>query len=784
MCATRVGTECEGRFARLAVWLAGGSRAAGRARAAAFAGGNSMVRCACALGLWLASGLAWGNPDDFGASLAKGIALLREGQYYLARDSLEAARKLAGGPAQEARARGWLGLVHYRMHHREQAETLLRETLASEGTEARDRGRWTAVLADLQAERGDAEQARRGYSEALALAAGDLALAAGIRLGQATLLPGDQRLAALQDVAGSLAGIEPPEERARFLANLGSQATGLGAGGEPLAYQSFEQAARTGGASPRVKAESLGGLAGLYQNRNRPEESLRLNAEAIRNAEAAEARDLLADLEWRSGRLQRALHRPAEALASYRRAIDHIEAIRPDIPIEYHDGRSSFRETLEPLYLEYADLLLEQANPAANAEDAGRMLRQARGAVEFIKQTELEDVLGGRCAVQGAKKAQLETLDPKTAVLYPIIFPDRLELLVSSGDELQRFTAPVSAALVQQTAQEFARALRDKTTDVLDHSRQLYRWLIAPAEPWLRQHRTDTLVIVPDGVLRLIPLAALHDGEHYLVERYAVATSPGLSLFEASPLRSGGYSALLAGVSEPGPVVDNLPRSFFQAMLAAGGKKDDALDAVDDGEFERLRSNPDFRRSLEQKLVLPGVGREIESLGQKIDGKVMLNEGFTVANFKREVTDHPYSIVHIASHGVFGSTAETSFVMAYDGVIDIDQLERLFKTEKLKNNPIELLILSACQTAKGDDRSPLGLSGVALRSNVRSALGSLWPVSDEAASRLMEAFYTALRQPGASKVQALRQAQQVLLGEPRFGHPFYWSPFILVGNWL
>jgi CHAT domain-containing protein len=715
-----------------------------------------MVRYAWALGLWWAAGLAWGGPDDFAARFARGTALLRDGQYFLARDSLAAAQKMAIGPVQKAEARGWLGLVQFRMHHREEAEALLREALAAGGTEALDRARWTAALAELQAERGNTEQARRGYTEALALAGGDPALAAGIRLGQAGLLSGDRRLAALQDIAESLATIEPPEDRARYLNNLGSQAADLAAGGEPLAYRSFEQAAGTVGAPPRVKAEAQGGLARLYENRKRVEESLRLNAEAIRNAESAGARDLLADLEWRAGRLQRSLGHPVEALAAYQRAIDHVEAIRPDIPIEYRDGRSSFRETLEPLYLGYADLLLEQSSRAPDSAQAGRMLRQVRGAVEFIKQTELEDFLGGRCAVQGARKAQLESLDPKTAVLYPIIFPDRLELLVSSGAELQRFSAPVDAAKLQQTVQDYAVALREKTSDATDYSRQLYRWLIAPAETWLRQHRTDILVMVPDGVLRLIPLAALHDGEHYLIERYAIATSPGLSLFENSASRQGGASALLAGVSEPGPVIDNLPRPFFQAMLTAAGQRDAAVDAMDDREYEMMRANPDFRLSLAQKLELPGVEREIASLGEKMDSTVILNEGFTVEAFKREVAEHPHSIVHIASHGVFGSSPETSFIMAYDGVIDINGLERLFKSDKLKNHPVDLLILSACQTARGDDRSPLGLSGVALRSNVRSALGSLWPVSDAAASRLMEGFYAALRRPGISKVRALR----------------------------
>ncbi len=122
--------------------------------------------------------------------------------------------------------------------------------------------------------------------------------------------------------------------------------------------------------------------------------------------------------------------------------------------------------------------------------------------------------------------------------------------------------------------------------------------------------------------------------------------------------------------------------------------------------------------------------------------------------------------------------------MAYDDVIDMDELESLLKGEKFNKQPVELLTLSACETADGDDRAPLGLSGVVIKSKVRSALGSLWPVYDEAASLLMAEFYRALSQPGVNKAQALRQAQMALLKQKKLENPYFWSPFILVGNWL
>ena len=122
--------------------------------------------------------------------------------------------------------------------------------------------------------------------------------------------------------------------------------------------------------------------------------------------------------------------------------------------------------------------------------------------------------------------------------------------------------------------------------------------------------------------------------------------------------------------------------------------------------------------------------------------------------------------------------------MAFDNVIHMDDLERWLKPDKLAQSPLDLITLSACRTAEGDDRAPLGFSGIAVKAKASSALGTLWTVNDDAASRLMTEFYRALSKPGTGKAQALRQAQQALLKEPGFEHPYYWAAFVLVGNWL
>ncbi|NOU21002.1 MAG: CHAT domain-containing protein [Methyloglobulus sp.] len=199
---------------------------------------------------------------------------------------------------------------------------------------------------------------------------------------------------------------------------------------------------------------------------------------------------------------------------------------------------------------------------------------------------------------------------------------------------------------------------------------------------------------------------------------------------------------------------------------------------------DNLLRQPGAEEKLKATLSLPGVENELNKLKKTVINTTLLNEQFTVDGFHQQVAgDEPYEMIHIASHGIFSSNADDSFLMAYDNVIKLDDLETLLKQDKGAQRGIELLTLSACETAEGDDRAPLGFTGAALKAKARSALGSLWPISDEAASQLMANFYTNLTQH-LGKAEALRQAQLKLLHNPKMSHPFYWSPFILVGNWL
>ena len=142
------------------------------------------------------------------------------------------------------------------------------------------------------------------------------------------------------------------------------------------------------------------------------------------------------------------------------------------------------------------------------------------------------------------------------------------------------------------------------------------------------------------------------------------------------------------------------------------------------------------------------------------------------------------AIVHIATHGQFDSDHSKSFLLAYDDKLTMDRLQTTIASRQYQEEPLELLVLSACQTAAGDDRAALGLAGVALKAGARSALATLWFVNDESTSTMIADFYEHLRDPASSKAIALQRAQVALVEDSRFAHPSYWAPFLLIGNWL
>lgn len=490
---------------------------------------------------------------------------------------------------------------------------------------------------------------------------------------------------------------------------------------------------------PRGQAEALGERGEVERASGKTGQALEDMRGAIFAAQAAQSPDLLYWWQWQAGRLLAAQGKLPEAITLYRQAIATLQPLRSDLLQELRGTNSSYRDTIGPLFLEFADLLTRQSGAAADAAASRESLLEAREAMEQLKTVELEDYFQDGCVAQFRARQRDEAPLPRgTAVLYPIILPDRLELLLSIGNDIRRHTVAVTGKAVSAEAVVFRKKVVKRTTqEYLPEAQQLYAWLIQPLLTELKAAEVDTLVVVPDGALLGIPFAALHDGQDFLIQHFAVATIPGLHLIE--PGREGGLA----------------PRALLSGLSA----------------------------SVQGFPALPNVDDELRSVGKLLNAELLDNERFTVPTVEHAVDQNQYSVVHIASHGKFDNVASKSFLLTYDGKMDMDALARVVKAGRSRGEPVDILTLSACETAAGDDRAALGLAGVALKAGARSVLASLWFVNDEATSTMITDFYRELGRGGRSKAKALQAAQLELLSDERYRHPGYWAPFLMIGNW-
>jgi CHAT domain-containing protein len=703
-------------------------------------------------------------------------------------------------PLLEAVAAEALGYIYFLEGNVKEGETVLRAAL--ETAEKQDHPILAASCANrlgnlLLDAKQDADAAAM-YQKALRYArrSADPALAVTVHINLARIEDEPAQAAAHLQAARKMADtVDSDRECARLLLEMAAQAEKMTDDkGLSFRYEALQKAcqmARVIGAE-RLISQTAGHLGALYESRGRLDEARSLTEQALISAQRLSSHDLLLEWDAQLGRIFRAQGYPAKAVAAYRRAVYHIQSIRRDIPIRYHDGRSSFRETLAPIYLSLADILLLQAAAQTDEKRRQDLLREAQDTVEQIRRSEIRDYFNDPCI--DARNREVTSLSGHTAVLYPIVLPDRLELLMNTNDRLYQKTVPVTEITLTRRVMHLVQCLRRPDSYYQRAAQDLYEWLIRPLVPILKKHKVNTLVYAPDGALRLLPVTALWNGKYFLTEAYAVVTVPGLTLLDPNPLPRGNLKTILGGMSEAGPVVWELPdplwdrlatgRATSQARGIRGFNIVTAPQAASGISSETQPEKSTQAANVQKALALPGVQNEIHRLSKVLESEVMMNQAFQLERFSSDFKDQDYRIVHIASHGFFGDSPEESFIMTYDRLLDMNHLESLIKPRQLSSRPVELIVLSACQTAEGNDQAPLGLIGVALKSGARSGIGSLWPVSDAATQQLLPAFYRYLKDQRNSKAEALQKAQLELLRGKHFVHPFFWSAFILVGNWL
>jgi CHAT domain-containing protein len=181
---------------------------------------------------------------------------------------------------------------------------------------------------------------------------------------------------------------------------------------------------------------------------------------------------------------------------------------------------------------------------------------------------------------------------------------------------------------------------------------------------------------------------------------------------------------------------------------------------------------------------LPNVSEELKALHILFGSTTLVDREFLASNLEKKLKDEHFTIVHVASHGEFGNEVDKTFLLTFDEKLSLDRLHHMVGVFRFRDDPLELLTLSACDTAAGDDRAALGLAGMAIKAGARSALATLWNINDEASVDLVMEFYRGLKDSSISRAIALQRAQKTMLSNPRYEHPGFWSPFLLINNWL
>jgi len=494
-------------------------------------------------------------------------------------------------------------------------------------------------------------------------------------------------------------------------------------------------------ANPRLKSLSFGVLGQLSPQVSQAQAYLK---QALKWAAQSEAPDLAYQWQHQLGRLYRQKGNRQSAIAAYQAATDSLDQVRGNLAVIDPDFQLSFREKVEPVYREYIQLLLALPNPD---------LEGVIQTNERLQLVELETFLHcGKLPVLSLDQIQAN-LDAPPAVVHVLAVGDHYEVIVRSPDRSLHRYSPDPDEL-KTSAANLLQLVRDpgyqysEPQDTQIHGQRLYQLLLASARQEGAIPSDGTLVFVLDGDLQNLPMALLHDGEDYLIRRYSLAVALGAQLQPPRRLASQDLRALVGGLSQRSPSFDA----------------------------------PSAPRGLEP---LPQTREEVASVRETVDVvETLLDQAFTTNRLQTALSQERYSILHLSTHGQFSSDPKRTVLLDWNQVIDVQQLNQLVEGATARS-PLDLLVLSACETAQGDQRSALGIAGVAVQAGARSTLASLWQVNAESTAKLVGEFYQHLKTD--TKSDALRQAQLALLDDParsEWHHPYYWSSFILVGGWL
>ncbi|MDV3001592.1 MAG: hypothetical protein N5P05_003198 [Chroococcopsis gigantea SAG 12.99] len=507
----------------------------------------------------------------------------------------------------------------------------------------------------------------------------------------------------------------------------------------------------------RLQSFAAGALGHYHECGEDYSKALEYTRQAILNADQNGGNlDSLYLWQWQTGRIRIAQKQIEPAIAAYQNAVTSLEHIRRDILSSERDLQFDFRDQIEPVYRELAKLRLKKATgESLSSREKERELTRSLDTIDGLRLAELENYLGNDCFLDDKISQQTEISRTNTAIFNSIILDRETAIIVRlpDGEEKIHWLAQPRSEInriISQFRQELIESRLAINDYDLSQHKNLYDWLISPFQEDLESQKVKTLVFIQDGLFQTIPMSALYDGEKFIIEKYAIAMTPSLSLVSSEPNHTAKESALILGVTKP--------------------------TVIDQQNFQQLANVP---------LEVSQVQLEFKN------HKLLLDEAFNRENLEKSLEQSNYKVIHVATHAQFGTIPDDTFlVVGNNKKLTIKELEKVLRQLGQDSKLIELLALTACQTAEGDERSSLGLAGIAVQAGVKSVLASLWSIPDESTSVLITEFYRNLNQKGIGKAEALRQAQLSLIRakqeegiNDQYDNPAYWAPFILLGNW-
>lgn len=497
----------------------------------------------------------------------------------------------------------------------------------------------------------------------------------------------------------------------------------------------------------RALSFAFGHLGHIYECNHDYDQALKLTQQAQQAAQIKpNTQDSLHLWYWQAGRILKSQNRPIEAIAAYEQAVSTLENISTQIVVTNPDLQPDPYDTLEGIYHELIALKLSLKDD----EDESSHLYSAITSLNDLKLAEIRNYFRKDDIAIAPHQAKADLLSTKTitAVFWSIVLEDRTAIVVYlPNGETKLEWINLDHQSFKDEINKFRLGL-ERRSDIIyrrSQAQKLYDLIIRPFAVDLESLQVKTLVFIPDDFLRSVPMAALHDGKKFLIQKYAIASTPSLSLTDPFKLKSEKFKALAVGLTQ---------------------------DANVDGRIYKALSN--IKQEIKQVLMLiPG-------------SKQLLDQNFTRDRLQTELHRSVYPIVHIATHAEFGIAPEDTFlIIGNNEKLTIRDLYRILQDVSQGMSTIDLLLLTACETARGNNYTNLGLASMAVSAGVRSTFASLWSIDDAATEILVTKFYQNWHHYGLSKAEALQKAQQdlIALGK-KYAHPYYWGAFILLGNWL